>query len=433
VSRFYSAAALILLAAGRVAAWDVPTPPDRQFDDRASFVAPEAAAALEARLREARERSGREVVVAILPSLPDGAVLEDFTLRTAQAWRVGRKGLDDGVVLFVFASDRRLRLEVGYGLEAALPDATAKRILDEIVAPRLRAGDRAGALEAGIDAILTAAAGDALPAPAAPAPAPGIDLSSDDLHRLVAFPVLITLGVFLMGPRARGRGGEVSPGVALAVVVGLVGAVLGLLANADATLRGASLAAGAGLALASLRPGWPPWLAGRKSGKLEPGAARVLAGATALLALAHLASAFGWRASLAGFGLPALASFGVLQAFCALGIWRAKLWAERILYLGLGGLIAYAYVQPAVMDGRFPSFLLILPWAPIWTGLAALLNGLFDALGLQPRRWWYDESGRQSGLAGGSWSGRGYSGSSSSGGYSGGGGRFGGGGASGSW
>jgi len=429
VARSPSALVIGLLLASPAAAWDVPPAPSRQFEDRAGFVTADVGERLDARLRAERERTGREIVVVVLPTLPEDATPEDFGARTAQAWRVGRRGLDDGVVLFVFAADRRLRLEVGYGLEAALPDVTAKRILDDVIAPRLRQGDRAGALEAGVDAILAVAGGGALPA--APPP-PTFDLTAEDLHRFVALPVLLALGVFWLGPRVKARPGHVPTGVALGVAFTLIATVFGMLANAEATLRAASAAAGAGLAVAASRPAWPLWIAGRTRGKLEGGAVRTISGVTAVLALLWLGVALGWGATFAGWSVAALASLGVFQAFCVLGVWRAKLWSERILYLGLGGLIGFAYVQPAVMDGRFPSFLLVFPWAPIWSGVAVLLNGLFSVLGLKPRRWWYDDSGRQAGLAGGGWSSRGYSGGGSSG-YLGGGGRFGGGGASGSW
>jgi uncharacterized protein len=98
-------------------------------------------------------------VVAIVPRLPS-ASMEDFTVRTAQSWRVGGKGLDNGAVLFVFAQDRKLRLEVGYGLEATVPDAIAHRIIDEVIVPQLRSGAPDQALQEGVAAILAATEGN---------------------------------------------------------------------------------------------------------------------------------------------------------------------------------------------------------------------------------------------------------------------------------
>ena len=103
-------------------------------------------------------------MVAIFPKLPS-ASLEDFTIRTAQAWRAGRQKLDNGVVLFVFVADHKLRLEVGYGLEGALPDALANRIIQDEIVPRFRANDPAGGMRAGVEAILKATRGEYKPEP----------------------------------------------------------------------------------------------------------------------------------------------------------------------------------------------------------------------------------------------------------------------------
>ena len=92
-------------------------------------------------------------------------------MRTFAAWRVGRKGLDDGLVLFVFAKDRKVRIEVGYGLEDQVPDAIASRIIREVIVPRIQAGDQDGALAAGVGALLEAIGPD-LAGRGAPAPAP---------------------------------------------------------------------------------------------------------------------------------------------------------------------------------------------------------------------------------------------------------------------
>jgi uncharacterized protein len=427
---FQGALALVLAAA--VASAELPPPPTRQFDDRAGLVSADVAQRLEERLRAERERSGHELVVAIFPALPAGAALEDFTVRTAQSWRVGRQGQDDGAVLFVFVADRRLRLEVGYGLEAQLPDVVAKRILDDVNAPRLREGQPGAALEAGVDALVAAVGGRALPAvEAAPHKAAAFQPSTEDLHRLVAWPLLLVLAVFFASGRKKVRSSALPAGLVVAVVLTLVGAVAGFVLDAERTLRAAALAAGVGLLVAATRGAWRGWVAADAA--VPPGAAATVTALTALLGILQLASASGSRWTFAGWTWPALASYAAFEAFGLLGVWRAKLWSERFLYLGAATMIAFGYLRPSVMDGRFPSFILVILWAPIWSGVTVMLNELFELLGLRPKRWWYDPSGRRSGLAGGSWSARGYSSGSSGGGYSGGGGRFGGGGASGGW
>jgi uncharacterized protein len=128
---------------------------------------------LDAKLHAFDEETSSQIVVAVFPELPSPS-LEDFTIRTAQSWRVGRRKLDNGVVLFVFVKDRKTRIEVGYGLEGALPDATANQIIRDVMVPHFRQGDYAGGLEAAVDAIMAATRGEykAEPRPDAPAPAP---------------------------------------------------------------------------------------------------------------------------------------------------------------------------------------------------------------------------------------------------------------------
>jgi uncharacterized protein len=145
--------------AGAVAEEKLPPPPTSYFNDYAGLVSTDAAARLEAKLRAFEKQTSNQVVVAIFPQLPS-ASLEDFTNRTAESWKAGRKELDNGVVFFVFVRDRKMRIETGYGLEGALPDAIASRILNEEVAPHFRSGDWTGGIEAGVDAIIAATKGE---------------------------------------------------------------------------------------------------------------------------------------------------------------------------------------------------------------------------------------------------------------------------------
>jgi uncharacterized protein len=124
-------------------------------------------------------------VVAVFRSL-EGESLEDVSIRLAQAWRVGQKDLDNGVIFLVFLDDRKMRLEVGYGLEGTLTDATAASIIREVVAPRFREGRLADGLDAGLDAIERAIAGAY--GPAEPVARPG----APDV-RAYAIPLLVLL------------------------------------------------------------------------------------------------------------------------------------------------------------------------------------------------------------------------------------------------
>lgn len=122
--------------------------------------------ALEARLATLEREKGAQVAVLLVATTRPEAV-EAYALRVAEAWRLGRQGVDDGILFLIARDDRRMRIEVGRGLEGALPDAIAKRIIAEVVAPHLRDGDFAGGVEAGVEAIAARVAGEALPAPTA--------------------------------------------------------------------------------------------------------------------------------------------------------------------------------------------------------------------------------------------------------------------------
>jgi uncharacterized protein len=167
-----SPVALAVLAVLAVAA-PIPSAPTRWVEDRADFLSPAARTALDARLEGYERATGHQVIVWIGKTL-EGAPLDDWAVRTFKAWKIGRKGLDDGIAMFVFADDRTIDIEVGYGLEDKVPDAIASRIIREVMAPRLRTGDRDGAVTAGADAVLTAIegkqwAGSPAMAPNAPA------------------------------------------------------------------------------------------------------------------------------------------------------------------------------------------------------------------------------------------------------------------------
>ena len=115
-------------------------------------------------LKNLELRKGSQVAVLIVPTTQPETI-EQFSIRVADAWKVGRKKIDDGAILVVAKDDRRLRIEVGYGLEGALPDVTTKRIIDEIITPKFRSGDFAGGISAGVDRIIGVIDGEPLPAP----------------------------------------------------------------------------------------------------------------------------------------------------------------------------------------------------------------------------------------------------------------------------
>jgi uncharacterized protein len=153
-------AILLLIALGALAADRIPPAPTRYFTQYAQLVSPGTAEALNQKLEEFEKKTSSQILVVIFPRLPERAALEDFTIRAAQAWRAGQKGKDNGAILFIFVADRKMRIEVGYGLEGAIPDAIAKRIIDEQIRPRFQRGDMEGGVVAGVNALMQAAQGE---------------------------------------------------------------------------------------------------------------------------------------------------------------------------------------------------------------------------------------------------------------------------------
>jgi uncharacterized protein len=124
----------------------------------------EAVTRLEAKLAAFETKKGSQIAVLMVPSTQPEEI-EQYGIRVAEAWKLGRKGVDDGAILLVAKDDRRVRIEVGYGLEGALPDAIANRIVTETIAPHFKLGDYDGGVEAGVDQMISVVDGEPLPAP----------------------------------------------------------------------------------------------------------------------------------------------------------------------------------------------------------------------------------------------------------------------------
>lgn len=186
------------VSAPTVAQSRIPPAPDRWLTDDAGFLSRPAAAALDARLEDFERRTGHQVIVWIGRTIGEGASLEDWAVRAFEAWKVGRRGLDDGLVLFILAEDRRVRIEVGYGLEDKVPDALAFRVIDEILAPGIRAGRPDEAVSAAVTALLGLISGEAAPPEGEGRTArPRSSLASKVLTVIV---VLVLLVLFITNP-----------------------------------------------------------------------------------------------------------------------------------------------------------------------------------------------------------------------------------------
>jgi uncharacterized protein len=125
-------------------------------------MSPAAATQLNDRLRVYEEQTKHQLIVWI-GTTTGGEPIEDWANRAFESWKVGRKGIDDGMVLFIMSSDRKLRFEIGYGLEGEVPDALAGRVINNIMVPRIQAGDNDGAVIAGVEAIAAAIGAPGLP------------------------------------------------------------------------------------------------------------------------------------------------------------------------------------------------------------------------------------------------------------------------------
>jgi uncharacterized protein len=159
-------ALLLCWACSALALVAVPPLSGRVVDQTGTLSAGDIAS-LTQTLKDLETRKGSQIAVLIVPTT-DGEAIEQFALRVAEAWKIGRKKIDDGALLVIAKNDRRLRIEVGYGLEGALTDATTKRIIDEDITPKFKSGDFAGGVSAGVNRMIGVVNGEKLPEPEPP-------------------------------------------------------------------------------------------------------------------------------------------------------------------------------------------------------------------------------------------------------------------------
>jgi uncharacterized protein len=179
----------------------VPPAPDRWVTDEAGFLSPQAAAGLDARLQNYERQTGHQVLVYIGRTLGEGAVLEEWAVKAFEAWKVGRRGLDDGLVLFIIAEDRRIRIEVGYGLEDRVPDARAYRVINDILVPGIQAGRRDEAVAAAVSALVGYISGGEAPADEQGRPSAAGQRPVSLVNKIfVGIVVLVLLVLFITNP-----------------------------------------------------------------------------------------------------------------------------------------------------------------------------------------------------------------------------------------
>jgi uncharacterized protein len=213
VGRLALALVALLYAAPAIAAgagFTIPPTPARYVTDNANALSENARASLENELHAYESATGHQIVVWIGPTTGD-VPLETWTGETADHWKIGRRGKDDGAVLFLFMQDHKARIEVGYGLESALTDADSFRIITDVIRPRMRANDVDGAVSSGVAAMLKTItpsySGVSAPAEAAQTQA----MTGKDLWVLVILGMIFFFAIVAI-VRKGGRGGYLVTG-----------------------------------------------------------------------------------------------------------------------------------------------------------------------------------------------------------------------------
>jgi uncharacterized protein len=213
--------------------------------DQTGTLSSDDIASLTQKIRDLQARKGSQIAVLIVPTTQPEEI-EQYSIRVAEAWKIGRKKIDDGAILLVAKNDRKLRIEVGYGLEGALTDVTSKRIIDEVITPKFRSGDFAGGISDGVDRIIGVIDGEPLPAPPPPQSSSGSGMNAFAFFNPTNPFVLIGALLFghlmrsLLGPLigAGAAGGIVAVlawfmfgSLGLALIAGGVVAVLTMIGN----------------------------------------------------------------------------------------------------------------------------------------------------------------------------------------------------------
>lgn len=202
---------------------DVAVPPlAARVTDLTATLAAADKTALENDLQALEARSGAQVAVLLVPTTQPESI-EQYSIRVAEAWKLGRKGEDDGVLLLVAKDDRKLRIEVGYGLEGKIPDVVAFRIIDQEITPRFKQGDFAGGLQVGTQRIAALIEGQEMPEASVPDPVPfGPNPFAD-------IPVWLLLVIVVIGSVLRWVIGPLLGGLTMG---GLVGTAIWFLTGA---------------------------------------------------------------------------------------------------------------------------------------------------------------------------------------------------------
>ena len=233
------------LLAATLAFADVAIPPLKaRVTDLTATLSSQQQAALEQTLAAFEARKGSQIAVLVVPTTQPEAV-EQYAVRVEEAWKLGRKGIDDGVLLLIAKDDRKLRIEVGYGLEGALNDATAKRIIADEITPRFKQGDFYGGINAGVERMIKVIDGEPLPPPKSRAQTAsrGVDVNS---LLFIGFILVFVVGGVLRAIFGRFLGAGIVGGIAGfiawtfggALLIGIIAAVIAFIVSLLGGARG---------------------------------------------------------------------------------------------------------------------------------------------------------------------------------------------------
>jgi uncharacterized protein len=217
IGRVAAGLALLLTAASVSAQVAVP-PLTARVIDLTGTLSGSAVSSIEAKLADLQARKGSQIAVLIVPSTQPEDI-DQYGIRVEDTWKLGRKGVDDGAYLIVAKDDRRVRIEVGYGLEGAMPDAIASRIVTETITPHFKLGDYDGGVQAGVDQMISVVNGEPLPQP---------DRKWERHNQFGNFLPLFLAGVFVASGVLRALFGRLFGSVATG---GLAGGIAWLLSH----------------------------------------------------------------------------------------------------------------------------------------------------------------------------------------------------------
>jgi len=213
---------MLFLASGFAHAALVEIPAlNKRVTDLTHTLSQSQQAQLEDKLAAFESKKGSQIALLIVPSTQPEDIAQ-YGIRVVEKWKLGRKKADDGLLVLVAKDDRKIRIEVGYGLEGAIPDLTAKRIVSEVIAPKFKQGDFYGGLDAGVDKLIALVEGESLPAPDRAASS-GMDIMN--LLPMLLFGGLIA-GLVLRSMFGTFFGSALNGGL-IGTVVWLLGVALG--------------------------------------------------------------------------------------------------------------------------------------------------------------------------------------------------------------